>query len=245
VKTALWVLIIALSVLLCAFCGYWFCISPTTEYLPLWGRIVIFVVLALDCYPLSIFLHEAAHGLCGKLNGMYVQMKGFDPFKPTAHTGISPFRQTHMPLRLALVTGAGMILNFILMVLGICGLIFPVMIWVTPVLAANFYLFVMNVVPTCWVGGKTDGLVLWELFTKTPQSQVLLAVMVIVAKLNSGTKIDELEESELMDLPQIAEDEFAFYVLTQLRQQYFEAVGDREKAVFYQNRVNDIKHYFE
>ena len=55
---------------------------------------------------------------------------------------------------------------------------------------------------------------------------------------------ENIDESLLFDLPQIAEDEEAFISLTELRYEYFKAVGDEEQAKKYKRRFEELKNEY-
>jgi hypothetical protein len=54
----------------------------------------------------------------------------------------------------------------------------------------------------------------------------------------------DLDENILLNVPVIREDDYAFFLLTNMRVEYYEAVGNTEKVTFYINRLQELKEYF-
>ena len=101
----------------------------------------------------------------------------------------------------------------------------------------------MNAAPVEYRSGKTDGLVLCELIALSDSARVMLAVLRVQGLLNEGTALKDIDKSLLFGLPQLPEDDINFIVLTQLRYEYFSAVGDEEQAKAYLGRYNELKQY--
>ena len=100
-----------------------------------------------------------------------------------------------------------------------------------------------NALPADYASGKTDGLVLTELISLDDSSRVMLAVLKVQGLINEGTSLKDVDKSLIFDLPQLPEDDINFIVLTQLRYEYFSAVGNVEEAAKYLTRYEEIKQY--
>ena len=109
---------------------------------------------------------------------------------------------------------------------------------------ASLYLFIFNTIPVQLDEGKTDGLVIADILSDDDEAKVMLAVLGVQAKLLKEVKIEEIEKSELFDLPQIREDDPAFIAVTELRYKYLEAVGESEDAEKYKKRFEELKEEY-
>jgi hypothetical protein len=126
----------------------------------------------------------------------------------------------------------------------VLGLFIEGIVYFVPFLPISVYLIAINIVPEEYAVGKTDGLMCWELLTNKPAAQVLSAVLKAQGLINAGTAMKDLDENILLNVPVIREDDYAFFMLTAMREEYYEAVGDTEKVTFYVNRLQDLKEYF-
>jgi hypothetical protein len=61
--------------------------------------------------------------------------------------------------------------------------------------------------------------------------------------MRTGTKLEEIDENLLLDLPQLPEDDINFIILTQLRYEYYLAKGNDSEAYKYFARYKDLIKY--
>ena len=226
---------IFLPVLIAAFFGYAYaCVYGW------WSIAAIAGIIA--AFPLSSLLHELGHMLFGAL----VKIKCVPKFSilHSSSCKIAPKTDKNLKGRIIFTTLGGVTVNLILAVLGIVAFFVPaVPLWLSAILPASLYLFTLNVMPVTLSDGKTDGLVVLELAKNEDTAKVMLAVLTVQAQILNGKPIEEIEESLLMDLPQIQEDDINFIALTQLRYEYFKAKGDDQSAEKYLKRFESLKEY--
>ena len=147
--------------------------------------------------------------------------------------------------RIIFTASGGLFVNLLFIALGVVALFVPavpVAISIC-VLPASFYLFALNVAPIQLDGGKTDGLVIYELAKNDDNAKVTIAVLTVQAQILSGKSIEEVDEKLLFDLPVIQEDDAAFISLTELRYEYFKAKGNEEQAQKYKQRLDGLMQY--
>ena len=108
----------------------------------------------------------------------------------------------------------------------------------------SVWLYLINIVPVRYSGGKTDGLILFEIAKNDDTAKVMLAVLSVQAQVLRGKPIQEVDENLLFGVPQIAEDEEAFIALTELRYEYFNAKGDEQQAEKYRLRFEELKNEY-
>jgi hypothetical protein len=92
----------------------------------------------------------------------------------------------------------------------------------------SFYHFCVNIVPLEYSKGKTDGLVALEIIKNEPTAQVMLAILKVQGLINDGTKLEDVDESLLIDLPQY---------------EYYSACGNDTEAYKYFMRYKDLVQY--
>lgn len=192
--------------------------------------------------PLASFLHECGHMLFGAM----CKIKAKPHFKVfgSSFCTLIPEEDANIKARIIAVACGGAAVNFIVLCAVTLSVSFKVApVWLSFLVPANAYLFILNVIPAQFSSGKTDGLVINGLIDNDNESKVLLAVLTAQAQIFKGKRIEELEESLLLDLPVIREDDPAFISLTELRYEYFSAEGDEEKAALYKSRLEDLQKY--
>ncbi|MDE7087885.1 MAG: hypothetical protein K2O67_06810 [Clostridia bacterium] len=241
-------LIIALAAVgaaaLAAWGGYVFCTQVTIGEEPqLYAMIPVYIILvALGGFFVEM-VHEGAHFLFGAMLSMGVKVPKIRLFKSSS-VEVFPKGAKGLRARFIITAGAGLFFDFLLIALGVVAFAVPS---VTPVLGIMlpyaFYQFVVNVIPTEYAGGKTDGALIVEGFSRNPVSQVLFAVLKIQGLIGAGVPLKEIDESLFLDVPQIAEDELYFIILTQLRFEYYEATGNDPEAYKYFLRYKDLIQY--
>lgn len=232
-----------LAVAVAAWGGYAFCTQINIEDAELYALIPIYIVLLCFGAAISEMIHEGAHFLVGACCSMGVKPPKLRLFKSSS-VDIYPSGKKAMKLRFILTAGAGLFFDFLLIALGVISTTVPSV----PVLFCIFmpyalYQFIVNVVPTEYSGGKTDGLVIWEVITNKPTAQVMLTVLRIQGMVRGGMRLREIEESTFLDVPQLPEDDLNFIILTQLRYEYYLDVGNDPEAYKYFIRYKDLIQY--
>lgn len=194
--------------------------------------------------PVCAFLHELGHvlfGLFSKVRAKISLASIFVFFKPSS-CEIIPKTEHGIKKRLIATATGGLIVNLIFIIFGIIAItVSAVPTYLAMVTPASFYLFYINICPVETGGGKTDGLLISEIYKEEDSAKVMLAVLTVQAQLLNGKPIAEVDPKLLFDLPQIQEDEPAFISLTELRAEYFQAIGDIEQAQKYQSRFEQLK----
>lgn len=231
------------GVVLAASCCYVFCIRMQALGFHVPVALVVYVAALLLFAGLCDIIHELAHCIVGRCLKMGATMPKIKPLASSSVT-VNPRVSDGIRGRMIATVAAGLISTLILIVLGICALaitsVHPLCIAVLPYAA---YSFVCNALPAEYASGKTDGLVLTELISLDDSSRVMLAVLKVQGLINEGTSLKDVDKSLIFDLPQLPEDDINFIVLTQLRYEYFSAVGNVEEAAKYLTRYEEIKQY--
>ena len=206
------------------------------------ASVIAFVALSVVCIPLSIIAHELGHMLFGAM----VKIKAVPQFKLLGASSctIIPKTDKNLKGRIIFTSLGGLIVNALCIALGIVALtVQAVPVHICALLPFSAYLFLLNAMPYGYSEGKTDGLVIFELARGGDSSKVMLNVLKVQAQVLGGKPFEEVDESLLFDLPQIAEDDINFISLTELRYEYFKANGDTEQAEKYKQRLNELKKY--
>ena len=235
-----WVLFF-LSLAIAAFCAY--------EIFAFYGNEplnALYVVVMVLSFPVLSLLHELGHMLFGAL----VKIKAVPDLNKkvvfgSASCTVVPKTDKGLNGRIIFTASGGLFVNLLFIALGVVALFVPavpVAISIC-VLPASFYLFALNVAPIQLDGGKTDGLVIYELIKNSDSAKVTLAVLTVQAQVLNGKKIEETDENLLFGLPGIQEDDPAFISLTELRYEYCKAKGDTEQAEKYKERLEQLKEY--
>ncbi|MDE7162805.1 MAG: hypothetical protein K2O44_01845 [Clostridia bacterium] len=233
------------AVALAAWGGYVFCtqVKVGEETPELYASIPIFIILIFLGAFLDELIHEGAHFMIGAFCSMGVKAPKIRIFKSSS-VEVFPKGAKCLKLRFLLTAGAGLFFDALIIALGIIA--FSVKS-VPPVLGIGLpyalYSFIVNVVPFEYHSGKTDGLVIWEAIRNDPSSRVMFRILKIQGLVNGGLMLKEVDESLLLDVPQLPEDDLNFIILTQLRYEYYLAKGDDSTAYKYFLRYKDLIQY--
>ncbi len=232
-----------LAVAVAAWGGYAFCTQINIKDAELYALIPLYIVLLFLGAAVSEMIHEGAHFLVGACCSMGVKPPKLRIFKSSS-VEIYPNGKKAMKLRFILTAGAGLFFDMLLIVLGIISIVSPsVPVLFCIPLPYALYQFIVNAAPVEYKSGKTDGLALWEVITGKPTAQVMLTVLRVQGMVRSGTRLREIDESMLLDVPQLPEDDINFIILTQLRYEYYLDVGNDSEAYKYFLRYKDIIDY--
>lgn len=241
--TALVVIAAVLSLLVTAGGGYFFCTEKAFAEVELYVLIPIYLLLVLLASVLDELIHEGAHVIVGLICLMGVKPPKIKLFGSSS-VEVFPYGSRHMRARMAATTVAGLVFDFLLIALGVISLAVPsVPSYFCVVLPYALYTFMLNVAPLEYKSGKTDGLVFWELISNKPTAQVMVAILKIQGLQHSGKLMRELDEGLFLDVPQLPEDDINFIILTQLRYEYYLAVGNDSEAYKYFLRYKDLVGY--
>ena len=242
-KTVVTVVGAVIAVILAAVGGFLFCTDASFANVELYALIPIYIILVVLGAIACDLIHEGAHLLVGVICLMGVKPPKIRFFKSSS-VEVFPYGSKHMKGRMIATTVAGLVFDFLLIVLGVFSLAIPsVPVFFCIVLPYAFYSFLINVAPFEYKSGKTDGLVVWELISNKPTAQVMLAILKIQGLQHSGKLLRELDEGLFLDVPQLPEDDVNFIILTQLRYEYYLAVGNDSEAYKYFMRYKDIAGY--
>lgn len=234
-----------LAIALAAWGGYAFCtqVKVGEETPELYASIPIYIILVFIGAFLDELVHEGAHFMIGAFCSMGVKAPKIRIFKSSS-VEVYPKGPKCMKLRFLLTAGAGLFFDALIIALGLIAILVPS---VPPVLSIGlpyaFYTFVINAVPFEYRGGKTDGLLIWEAIKNDPSSKVMFRILKIQGMVNGGLPLKELDESLLLDVPQLPEDDLNFIILTQLRYEYYLAKDDDSTAYKYFLRYKDLIQY--
>lgn len=232
-----------LAVIAAAIGGYFFCTDAMFDGVELYVTIPVYIILVVLAAFADELVHEGAHLLVGLICLMGVKAPKIRLFKSSS-VEVFPYGSRHMRARMAVTAAAGLFFDFLLTVLGVLAIAAPsVPVFLCVVLPYALYTFIINVVPFEYKSGKTDGLVTWELITNKPTAQVLVAILKIQGLQHSGKLMRELDEGLFLDVPQLPEDDINFIILTQLRYEYYLAVGNDSEAYKYFLRYKDLVGY--
>lgn len=208
-----------------------------------WGIwCLAYYALMFLCFPLASALHECGHALVGVCAGFKV--KPAFRFFGSSFCKLSAVKGNALKARFLSVAFGGLAVNALFCIL--CSLALWAgggWAWCGALLPSSAYLLVLNALPFCTGGGKTDGEVITETLRGEDSAKVLLAILSVQAELNGGKPLAQIEESKLTDLPQLPEDDINFITLTKLRAEYYAANGNSEKAEFYKSRFEELKIY--
>jgi hypothetical protein len=231
------------TALLAAYCGFRVATAPTLAHIHLAVLILLYLLILAVCWVLATVLHECGHLVLGNLCGFKVKLGKLNLLSGSSFCQLSPKHGGNMKMRLAITTAGGMFVNLLLVACGIVGLCVGGLELLGAWLPPSLYLLELNALPVMLKAGKTDGLVLHELLSDRPEAKVLLAVMEAQGRVNGGTPLKDLDEELLMNVPVVREDDYGFIMLTELRAKYFEARGEREQALKYNQRFEELKGY--
>ncbi len=216
------------------------------------------------CMMIAPTVHETGHILMAKRGGMQVRYAKFFCFKLVRKGGklrfgfASPFTpdQTQaipkyaddMKKRALSYTAGGLIFGgaFALAVTVFALLVFFLMspdYFLLGLLPYAWYLFILNVAPVEYVGGKTDALVYRGIKRGDDVEKNMLSAMQIHGELFQGKSFAEIDETLYFNLPVLCEDEPMFAVMLDLRYRYYLEKGDMQKAGETLNRLAYIQCY--
>lgn len=193
--------------------------------------------------PFASLFHELGHILFGALVGI----KAVPKLKLFGSSSCKIIPKTYKNLRPKVFFTAmgGIIVNVLFVITGIVALcVRGCPSWLAVVMPTSVWLYLINIVPVRYSGGKTDGLILFEIAKNDDTAKVMLAVLSVQAQVLRGKPIQEIDENLLFGVPQIAEDEEAFIALTELRYEYFNAKGDGQQAEKYRLRFEELKNEY-
>ncbi len=105
------------------------------------------------------------------------------------------------------------------------------------------YLFLLNILPCRYAGGKTDMQIYLGLKGGADAERTMVAAMEIQGRLFEGKSYGEIDASWYFDLPQLAEDEPLFAVMLDLRYRYWLDKGEEKKAADCLNRLASSQAY--
>ncbi len=232
--------------------GIWIAIMPLV------GFVVSYIVAPV--------LHELGHIVFAKMQNMSIVYAKFSFFKWTGKNGktrlcfASPFAMDET--QVIPKTSGNMLYRARRYTIG--GLVFGGVYFVTVAIAATLltlfakgyvsyavlgllpyagYLFLLNVFPCRYGGGKTDMLVYNGLKRGDDGEKTMLSAMEIQGQLYEGKSYGEIDEKWYFDLPQLPEDEPLFAVMLDLRYRYWLDKGDLEKAADCLNRLANAQTY--
>lgn len=239
-RTAFFVFNCIISLALAAVCAYVCAVDGATKNLPD-AFAVLFSVIFLSV-PLSCFLHELGHIICGAA----VKIIAIPKFRLFSSSSVKLKPRTDKNLKPKIIFTAlgGLAVNLICIILGIVALcVHSVPAEISGILPFSFYLFMLNALPFRYPGGKSDGLIVCDLIKNTDESKVMLAVLCVQAQINKGKPVSEADGELLFGVPQIREDDESFIALTELRYEYCLAKGQTEEAQKYKARFEDLQKY--
>lgn len=190
--------------------------------------------------PFASFMHELGHMLFGAIVGIKAVPK-FSIFGSSC-CKIIPKTDKRLKSKVFFTTMGGIFVNVAFIILGVVAMCVEACpMWLAVFMPSSIWLYIINILPFKYSSGKTDGLILTELVKNDDEAKVLLAVLTVQAQVLKGKPIAEVDKKLLFDQPQIVEDDPAFIAITELRYEYYKAVGEEEKANLYKARFEDLK----
>jgi hypothetical protein len=236
-------IIIVLSLGLAAYCGYEFCTQIEIADGGISAVIGVYIASLFLSVIVVDVLHEGGHFLVGVICRMGVNLPKLSLFKSSS-VEVFPKGTKGMKGRMLATTLAGCFITLLVIVVGVIALTAPsVTVIFSVALPFAFYHFAINIAPFEYNSGKTDGLVALEIIQNQPTAQVMLAILKVQGLINSGVKLEDIDEGLLLDLPQLQEDDINFIILTQLRYEYYLARGNDSEAYKYFMRYKDLVQY--
>lgn len=200
--------------------------------------IALYVAMVISL-PVCSALHELGHMLFGAITKIkavpYFSLFG------SSFCDIIPKTDKNLRARLFITALGGLIVNAVFIIIGYLPAFTVAPVWICVFMPASIYLFILNILPVEYAGGKTDGFICVELICNTDVAEVMVAVLTVQAQLAAGKPIQEINKRLLFALPQICEDEPSFISLLELRAEYCKAVGDEINAAAYRQRFEYLK----
>ncbi len=251
-KNFVFYLTAAVAVAAAARCGY-FTVTGCGETTGTGSSVCIFLVSLAICWYLSLQMHEYGHKLFGVFVGMDVKINPKKFFSSSLGCEIAPRYAGNIKPRYIAVSLGGLVVNFLLVVLGAVFMALPCNIFgdnlvavgivIRCFLPTSLYVFLVNAAPFEYASGKTDGCAVLEAVRGEDSYKVAEAILTVQGMVNSGIALKDVDERMLLDVPQIREDDVNFVILTNLRSEYYSARGDEKKAALYRARYEQIKEY--
>lgn len=236
-----------LAVAFAAWGGYGFCIWADSSELMAGSSLAVLIPVYILCLLFGVFLeqliHEGAHFLIGAIVGMGVRPPKIRFFHSSS-IEVNPHGLKCIRLRFVLTALAGVFFDLLLVVLGALAFSVP---YISPILGIvspyALYSLIVNAAPLQYGVGKTDGLVALEMTVNTPTAKVMTNIFKMQALLHKGVLLKDMDESLLLDVPQLPEDDLNFIILTQLRYEYYLAKGNDSEAYKYFRRFQELIKY--
>lgn len=231
-----------LAIIFAAVGGYVFCTTLDIES-EIYVIVPAYIVAVFIGIIVEQFVHEGAHFMIGGICKMGVKLPKIRLFKSSS-VELYPKGDRHIKARFLATVLAGLIFDAMLIVIGVLAFAVPSIPAIIGFAAPYaLYSFIINVVPFEYESGKTDGLVATEMIKNEPTALVLINILKIQGQLRDGKFMREIDESLLLDVPQLPEDDLNFIILTQLRYEYYLAVNNDSEAYKYFLRYQDLIQY--
>lgn len=234
---------IVCGVALAAACGYTFCARSSFAQGGALISVAAYIVLLLASIPVCDLAHEGGHLFVGACCKMGVKLNNYRLFAPSS-VDVNPRGQKNMRGRMIATSLAGIAVNAALCIVGAVAACFSGVFGAfCVILPYSAYLLIINAIPDDRNGASNDGMLAHELISLTPSAQVMIAILKVQGMTNSGTKLKDVPEELLSNLPQLPEDDVSFIILTRLRYEYYLARGDIELAQKYLSRYKSVEQY--
>lgn len=241
-KIIFWSSLAAGLALACA-AGYIFCTRAVIPDAGLENLIPAYIVLLFLSVIFGDLVHEGAHLIVGVCCRMGIKPDKYRIFR-TSSVNVFPRGARGMRGRMIATSVAGIAVNFACLALGVIAMCVPGVSALFGVLAPySAYIFLVNAVPDDRNGAKNDGMIVWELITKSDSAEVMLQILRIQGLVRSGIKLADIDEAMFYEVPQLPEDDVNYIILTQLRYEYYLERGNDSEAYKYFNRFKDLIRY--
>jgi hypothetical protein len=157
-------------------------------------------------------------------------------------TQVLPTTGGNMQSRAIMYAIGGLVFNGIFLALILIGLLIAYSCSLSShlllgALPYTAYLFLLNLPPLEYAGGKTDGLVYLGIKKGYDAERCMLSAMEIQGQLYEGKSFAEIDEKYYFDLPQLCEDEPLYSMILDLRYRFYLDKGELEKAADCINRL--------
>lgn len=233
-----------------------------------WNRGVDDVIALLIGFVVSLFLapvfHELGHIALADITKMQVTYAKFfcfkivvknkksrpyfaSPFAPD-ETQALPKTGGNMRRRATWYTLGGLLFSGVFLVVILfaailCSALGAINFTLWGIVPYAAYLFLLNVAPFEYPGGKTDTLVYLGIKNGCDAEKNMLAAMEIQGNLYAGKSFTEIDESLYFNVPQLCEDEPLFAIMLDLRYRYYLEKNNLEKAADCLNRLASAQVY--
>ncbi|MCD8205947.1 MAG: hypothetical protein LUD29_04980 [Clostridia bacterium] len=239
--------VIIISIALAVFCGV-LTYNQSSDYSS--RNMVYYVVGLVLCWYASLQFHECGHKLFGLFCGMDAKVQPGRIFSSAIGCEIAPrYELPNIRKSFIVTTSGGLVTNLLLLACGIVFTVLPVSalgsayvldVILRGLLPTSFYIFCINAVPCMYKEGRTDGLAILEAVRGDDAYKVAEAILKVQGVVNTGIELKYVGEASLMKVPQIQEDDPYFIILTELRAEYYKAIGNERKHEFYQKRYEGL-----